>query len=295
MVYFPWKHNRVTSVLDVLERQHYTEESSVLNGLKLGDVISGKPWTSAETTCDYPCLPVTTRDYLRLPVTTRDYVRLLRLPETTRDCLRLPATTLMRAFIKPQKNFKKIKEEQYRIAPNPYRCTMGHGATPPTKAIRVHSRPGHSGFSHVGIVPDDAVGLRVFSGISRFPRPFIPALHSYSPQSPSSALKTSMLRVILNSDRNLIYSEFVSEEIWTALDSEVLRADEGAIEVKMERRRNEETGETGDPRETCRPTASCGMIPTCESPVTRPGIEPRFALVGGERANRSATAAPKLK
>ncbi|KAJ8890308.1 hypothetical protein PR048_009816 [Dryococelus australis] len=31
-------------------------------------------------------------------------------------------------------------------------------------------RLGHSGFSHVGIVPDD-VGRRVFSGISRFPRP----------------------------------------------------------------------------------------------------------------------------
>ncbi|KAJ8897132.1 hypothetical protein PR048_002478 [Dryococelus australis] len=31
-------------------------------------------------------------------------------------------------------------------------------------------------FLHVGIVPDDAVGWRVFSGISRFPRPFIPAL-----------------------------------------------------------------------------------------------------------------------
>ncbi|KAJ8893460.1 hypothetical protein PR048_006058 [Dryococelus australis] len=31
-------------------------------------------------------------------------------------------------------------------------------------------------FSHVGIVPDDAAGRRVFSGISRFPRLFIPAL-----------------------------------------------------------------------------------------------------------------------
>ncbi|KAJ8895014.1 hypothetical protein PR048_000323 [Dryococelus australis] len=32
------------------------------------------------------------------------------------------------------------------------------------------------GLSHVGIVPDDAAGQRVFSGISRFPHPFIPAL-----------------------------------------------------------------------------------------------------------------------
>ncbi|KAJ8876152.1 hypothetical protein PR048_024061 [Dryococelus australis] len=32
------------------------------------------------------------------------------------------------------------------------------------------------GFSQVGIVPDDATSRRVFSGISSFPRPFIPAL-----------------------------------------------------------------------------------------------------------------------
>ncbi|KAJ8883036.1 hypothetical protein PR048_014875 [Dryococelus australis] len=31
-------------------------------------------------------------------------------------------------------------------------------------------------FSHVGIVPDDVTGLQVFSGISRFPHPCIPAL-----------------------------------------------------------------------------------------------------------------------
>ncbi|KAJ8878010.1 hypothetical protein PR048_022473 [Dryococelus australis] len=46
-----------------------------------------------------------------------------------------------------------------------------------------------SRFSHAGIVPDDAAGRRVFSGISRFPSPFIPvALHTYL-VSPSSALK----------------------------------------------------------------------------------------------------------
>ncbi|KAJ8875124.1 hypothetical protein PR048_023017 [Dryococelus australis] len=50
------------------------------------------------------------------------------------------------------------------------------------------------GFSHVGIVPNDATGCRVFSGISRFPRPCIPALlHKYL-ASLSSALKTTMLR-----------------------------------------------------------------------------------------------------
>ncbi|KAJ8870037.1 hypothetical protein PR048_029048 [Dryococelus australis] len=46
------------------------------------------------------------------------------------------------------------------------------------------------------------------------------------------------------------------------------------------------------PEKTRRPTASSGTIPTCENPVTRPGIEPGFASVGGERANRSVTMAP---
>ncbi|KAJ8887483.1 hypothetical protein PR048_013698 [Dryococelus australis] len=32
-----------------------------------------------------------------------------------------------------------------------------------------------TGYSQVGVVTDDAVGRRIFSGISRFPRPFIPA------------------------------------------------------------------------------------------------------------------------
>ncbi|KAJ8872377.1 hypothetical protein PR048_025981 [Dryococelus australis] len=42
------------------------------------------------------------------------------------------------------------------------------------------SRPGRSGFPHVRIVPADAVGRRIFSGSSRFPRPFIPApLHNH--------------------------------------------------------------------------------------------------------------------
>ncbi|KAJ8872380.1 hypothetical protein PR048_025984 [Dryococelus australis] len=41
-------------------------------------------------------------------------------------------------------------------------------------------QPGHSGFSHVGIVPDDAIDRRVFSGISHLPRPFILApLHTH--------------------------------------------------------------------------------------------------------------------
>ncbi|KAJ8869060.1 hypothetical protein PR048_030621 [Dryococelus australis] len=61
--------------------------------------------------------------------------------------------------------------------------------SPPTKANRVQSP---AGFSHVGIMPDDAnaAGQRVFSEISRFPRSFIPTLPHSQPGSPSSAFKT---------------------------------------------------------------------------------------------------------
>ncbi|KAJ8876718.1 hypothetical protein PR048_021165 [Dryococelus australis] len=50
-------------------------------------------------------------------------------------------------------------------------------------------RPGYSGASRMGIVPDDAVGRQVFSGISRFLRPFIPALlHTSIPLTGSQYL-----------------------------------------------------------------------------------------------------------
>ncbi|KAJ8870944.1 hypothetical protein PR048_027246 [Dryococelus australis] len=64
-----------------------------------------------------------------------------------------------------------------------------------------------TGFLHVGIVPDETVGRRVFSGISRFPPPFHSSAAPYSPQSPSSALKTSLLRAVQSSSPySLIHS-----------------------------------------------------------------------------------------
>ncbi|KAJ8882303.1 hypothetical protein PR048_014105 [Dryococelus australis] len=50
------------------------------------------------------------------------------------------------------------------------------------------------GFPHVGILPDDAIGRRVFSGISSFTRHCISALLHAHLTSSSSALKTSILR-----------------------------------------------------------------------------------------------------
>ncbi|KAJ8885868.1 hypothetical protein PR048_012074, partial [Dryococelus australis] len=52
----------------------------------------------------------------------------------------------------------------------------------------------HLGEPGSGIVPDDAAGRRVFSGISSLPHPFVPALLRSHLISPSSTLKTSLLR-----------------------------------------------------------------------------------------------------
>ncbi|KAJ8870068.1 hypothetical protein PR048_029079 [Dryococelus australis] len=70
-----------------------------------------------------------------------------------------------------------------------------HNCSPPANANRIQSATGSlPGFAQLGIVSNDAADRRVFSGISHFPRPFIPALFHTHLASPSSALKTSMLR-----------------------------------------------------------------------------------------------------
>ncbi|KAJ8874823.1 hypothetical protein PR048_022712 [Dryococelus australis] len=62
------------------------------------------------------------------------------------------------------------------------------------------------GFWQVGIVPDDASGRRVFSGISRFPRPFIPAmLHSHLTSS-SSVLKSSLRDAQISQHQLYLYT-----------------------------------------------------------------------------------------
>ncbi|KAJ8878041.1 hypothetical protein PR048_022504 [Dryococelus australis] len=71
----------------------------------------------------------------------------------------------------------------------------------PPRRTGLDSQPGHSpGFSHVGILPDDAAGRRVFSEISRFPNPFISALPHSNLDSPSSPLKTSILKNSVSDD-----------------------------------------------------------------------------------------------
>ncbi|KAJ8868471.1 hypothetical protein PR048_029999 [Dryococelus australis] len=79
------------------------------------------------------------------------------------------------------------------------------------------------GLSHVGIVRDDAAGQRVFSGISRFPRLFIPALLHIHLASPSLALRTSILRTrgkyhVRSESRNIIPHEqtYLSVDLQTS-------------------------------------------------------------------------------
>ncbi|KAJ8889498.1 hypothetical protein PR048_008997 [Dryococelus australis] len=91
------------------------------------------------------------------------------------------------------------------IATNPHRCPANIRKEHTRVAAVIAARGGPTRFklgdNHrqtlwTGIVPDDAVGRRVFSGISCFPPSFYSGTAPYSPQSHSSAVKTSMLRVI---------------------------------------------------------------------------------------------------
>ncbi|KAJ8867657.1 hypothetical protein PR048_031460 [Dryococelus australis] len=118
-----------------------------------------------------------------------------------------------------------------------------------------------TGFSQVGIVPDDGVGRRGFLGDLPFPPP---PLHSgaapYSLQSPSSAMKTSMLTAAH-------ISSFT-------LNNEVLRADEGKIRRECSNAGIHGQSETGDLRENP-PTRGIHRHDSHlrKSGMTRPGIE----------------------
>ncbi|KAJ8870568.1 hypothetical protein PR048_029591 [Dryococelus australis] len=84
-----------------------------------------------------------------------------------------------------------------------------------------------SGFSHVVIVPDIAVGRRVFSGISRFPIPFILALLHTHLNKPHRLSRPQYMRLIqyqldspLVDDRpimNIVKYRVVSGVVWTNL------------------------------------------------------------------------------
>ncbi|KAJ8895435.1 hypothetical protein PR048_000767 [Dryococelus australis] len=106
--------------------------------------------------------------------------------------------------------------------------------SPPTQGEQ-GSIPGRvtTGFLQARIAADDnTAGRRIFSGVSRFPHAFIPALLSSHLTLPSSALKISLLRAAeisqLNSstyvsrvttpsewNRPLVYTVFRGAEVWS--------------------------------------------------------------------------------
>ncbi|KAJ8882833.1 hypothetical protein PR048_014647 [Dryococelus australis] len=107
------------------------------------------------------------------------------------------------------------------------------------------------GFSKVRIVLDYAAGRlvrRVFSGISRFPRPCIPALLQSHLILPSSALNTSLVRATF---------QFLSlwGLVWRVMRTAAFSTD--SMPMSMELRRNEGAGgNTITPRKPRRPTWS---------------------------------------
>ncbi|KAJ8892435.1 hypothetical protein PR048_005015 [Dryococelus australis] len=70
-------------------------------------------------------------------------------------------------------------------------------ASHPDKLASIPSRIALE-FLHMGIMLDDAAGMWVFSGSSSFPNPRIPVLILTNLTSPSSALKTRILRSLPN-------------------------------------------------------------------------------------------------
>ncbi|KAJ8868627.1 hypothetical protein PR048_030166 [Dryococelus australis] len=123
------------------------------------------------------------------------------------------------------------------------------------------------GFLHVRIVLNDAASRRIFSGISRFPRPCIPALLRNHFASPSSPQRCEESRGGWLAD-----SRTHARDTWSkgVNDSRQLNIAAYGSESFSGRHRNEGVEETGDPREN---PPTNGIV-RHESLVTRPGFEP---------------------
>ncbi|KAJ8867388.1 hypothetical protein PR048_031189 [Dryococelus australis] len=183
------------------------------------------------------------------------------------------------------------------------RGVEGVGVT--CRAGETGSNPGGAApeFSHVGIVPGGAAGRRVFSRLSRFPQPFHTGIVPYSPRF--SLIGSQDLQ-----DKSLpnLSSPFASRAAWRPdflsglypgdeNDTQKGLAREGVHSTRRERhtpprlyflsrrqigRRNENTGETGDPRGN--PPTS--YIVRHDSDMRKSGMNSavnrtRFAYMGG--------------
>ncbi|KAJ8898382.1 hypothetical protein PR048_003742 [Dryococelus australis] len=141
------------------------------------------------------------------PITTYTQVQLHRRTLSLQNefaCQEHGGTSLTKSPPPAQGDFSQLEVANQKV--NLTRCHCSKRPInewiPVRQLASQHGEPvlipglAHFGFSQVGIVPDDAAGLRVFSGISRFPRSLIPALLHNHLTSPSSALKTFMLRAV---------------------------------------------------------------------------------------------------
>ncbi|KAJ8876296.1 hypothetical protein PR048_024206 [Dryococelus australis] len=165
--------------------------------------------------------------------------RVVRLSQV-RDCWRLSNTAGPHAFLE---SISYPGDNHACYAGLFTACGTGRGciyahSTHDMQLLTSHlGEPGSSldgvapGFSHMGTVPDNVAGQRVFSWISRFPRPCIPGLLHTHLTSISSTLKASFSQ--FSRVRHMNQGLFTKAEQHgnalrvVTLNSEVLRADEG--------------------------------------------------------------------
>ncbi|KAJ8872154.1 hypothetical protein PR048_025756 [Dryococelus australis] len=142
----------------------------------------------------------------------------------------------------------------------------------------------------VRIVPDNSAVHWVFSGIFLLLRPSIPALlhsHAISQISHSLSFRRRLASSAAQIRRAPEMYATVTDRVYSHMRVAVSSRERNGAELECK-------GVGAEIPEKTPPTS--GIVrhgsQLRKSGVTRPGIEPRFALVGGEQSNRSATAAP---
>ncbi|KAJ8881398.1 hypothetical protein PR048_017879 [Dryococelus australis] len=134
-----------------------------------------------------------------------------------------PAVAVDALWLRIHTAWREIPQEHIQVLfdtmPLRVAVTKRLARSPPTKSNRV------TGFSHVGIVPDDAVGRQVFSRISRFTRPFSPALlhthlnhfHRLSrPRCLESSKSLRSLHLLFLRSKKVTYASHVAENMRNA-------------------------------------------------------------------------------
>ncbi|KAJ8884567.1 hypothetical protein PR048_016424 [Dryococelus australis] len=247
-------------------------------GLRAGDILARGRLAgllSRRLFVPYPSLP------LRVARTTDDAGQLVTSPgalyATGTSEILLERVPLRRGQHRPLLSRQPIPGEQ--------RDTLlrGHGDVVVRLLTSHKGKPGSSpgavapGFSHMGVVPDDASGRRVFSRVSPPP----PALYSgaapYSPHPPSSAFNTSIVGwTPVGTPR----PRSISEGAIRATLNSLLASHRSYAQGVQCFRRNAvlppecKGGGNGRPPEKTRRPSS-GTIPACENPgVTMSGNEP---------------------